>query len=354
MYQLPSGTYNETYAQEMAIVRTPAHWGILIVGLIILFILPLFLPRGLLYLCNLIGITIIAVQGLNILTGSCGQISLGHAAFMMVAAYVSTWLSVYWGFSFWAALPLAALSSGVVGLIFGAPSLRVKGFYLAMSTLAAQFIIPWCIRNIHPAWTGGFSPLRLPPPTLGAITFNTEASMFYIIMPMTVLGVFFAKNILRSRLGRAFVAIRDNDLAAEVAGIDIFRYKLIAFFISSLYAGVAGCLWAYWIRTAYYTHFTFDASIWFLGMLIVGGLGSVVGACVGPVFIRCLDHFLPLLGPALVGTLPGFTSGSDVTVALKPLLFGLVVLLFIVFEPRGINHRWEIFKSYYRLWPFSY
>lgn len=351
---LPSGTINENYAQDMAIVRTRLQWGLFIAGFIILFTLPLYLPRDMIYLVNLIGITIIAVQGLNLLTGCCGQISLGHAAFMMVGAYVSGWLSVYFGFSFWAALPIAGLSAGLIGLIFGAPSLRVKGFYLAMSTLAAQFIIPWCIKNIKPAWTGGFTAFRIPPPTLGPITFRTEESMFYIIMILTVVAVFFAKSVLRGRTGRAFVAIRDNDLAAEVTGINIFRYKLLAFFIAAVYAGVAGCLWAFWYRNIYYTHFTLELSIWFLGMLIVGGMGSIVGACAGPIFIRALDHFLPSLGPALVGVIPAFSSASDVAIALKPLLFGLIIVLFIIFEPRGINHRWEIFKAYYRLWPYAY
>ena len=351
---LPSGTRSLSYSQDMAFVHTKTQWMLLILGLVFLFTMPLYLPRDILYLVNLIGITIIVVQGLNILTGCCGQVSLGQAAFMMVGAYTSAWLSIYLDLSFWLILPIAGLSAGLVGLIFGAPSLRIKGFYLAMSTLAAQFIIPWCIRNINPSWTGGHSIIRLPAPTLGNLIFNTESSMFYIIITLTVFVVFFTKNLIRTRVGKAFVAIRDNDLAAEVTGIDIFRYKLLAFFISAVYAGIAGCLWAFWYRNVYFSHFELDQSIWYLGMLVVGGMGNgVLGACIGPIFIRVLDFCLPNLGPALVGLIPSFVSQSDVIVALKPTFFGLIILLFIIFEPRGLSHRWEMFKLYYRLWPFS-
>jgi branched-chain amino acid transport system permease protein len=351
---LPCGTYNDTYNQDMAIVRTRLQWGLLIFGLIFLFTLPFYLGAEWLPLVNLIGISIVAAQGLNILTGSCGQISLGHAAFIMVGAYTSAWLTTKFGFSFWAALPIAGLSAGIVGLIFGIPSLRVKGFYLAMATLAAQFIIPWCIRNIQPEWTGGCYSIRVPAPTIGSMTFNTQFEMFYIIMPFACLATFFAKNLLRTKMGRAFVAIRDNDLAAEVMGIDIFRHKLYAFFICSIFAGVAGSLWAHWMRVVSYTYFDLDASIWYLGMIIVGGMGSVMGACAGAAVIRGLDYSVALLGPLLAGILPGLTTASDVTVALKPLVFGLIIITFIILEPRGISHRWEIWKASYRLWPFSY
>ncbi|MBN1376117.1 MAG: branched-chain amino acid ABC transporter permease [Dehalococcoidia bacterium] len=351
---LPAGTCNETLDQDMAIVRTRLQWGILIVSLLVLFAMPLYLGNLALNFVNYLGISIIAALGLNILTGLCGQFSVGHAAFMMVGAYVSTWCTVHFGIPYWIGLPIAALTAGGIGMIFGAPSLRVKGFYLIMATMAAQFIIPWLIKNVQPEWTGGNFPMAVPVPTIGDIKIRTELQWFYIIIPMTVLGIFLAKNLARTRMGRAFIAIRDNDLAAEVMGINTFKYKVIAFFISSVYAGVAGSLMATWMRTVSYTYFEFDVSIWYLGMVVVGGLGSTFGAVAGAIFIRGLDYVIPIMIQGLSQVLPMLNLDTDVGAAAKPVLFGLVLLLFILFEPRGIAHRWEIFKAYYRLWPFSY
>jgi len=351
---LPAGTCNETLDQDMAIVRTRLQWGILITSLIVLFTIPLYVNSLGLNFINYLGISIIAALGLNILTGLCGQFSVGHAAFMMVGAYVSTWCTIHFGLPYWIGLPLGALAAGGVGMVFGAPSLRVKGFYLIMATMAAQFIIPWVIKNVQPEWTGGNFPMAVPVPTIGDIKIKTEIQWFYIIIPLTVLGIFCAKNLSRTRMGRAFIAIRDNDLAAEVMGINTFKYKVIAFFISSVYAGIAGSLMATWMRTVSYTYFEFDVSIWYLGIIVVGGLGSVFGAVAGAIFIRGFDYAIPIFIQWAAGVFPILNLNTDIGTAAKPVLFGLVLLIFILFEPRGIAHRWEIFKAYYRLWPFSY
>lgn len=348
----PCGTYDESYAQDMAIVRTRLQWILLIGGLIFLFSLPLFAGGRWLNLLNLIGISLIAVHGLNILTGYCGQISLGQAAFMAVGAYTSGVLTAKLGFSFWVALPCAALSAGIVGLIFGLPSLRVKGFYLAMATLAAQFIIPSLISHPLEGITEGIHTLIVPPPKVGGIVCTSPQSMFYIIIPIAVVMTFFAKNLVRTGVGRAFVAIRDNDLAAEVQGVNVFGYKLLAFFICSAYAGVAGSLWAHWMRAINPDHFSLMDSIWYVGMMIVGGLGSTAGAVFGVGFLRILDE----LTKELVMWLSGFfgAGGAFLQAALGPIVYGLVIILFIVFEPRGLAHRWEVFKASYRLRPFAY
>ncbi|MGQ9655700.1 MAG: branched-chain amino acid ABC transporter permease [Thermodesulfobacteriota bacterium] len=352
MYR-PCGVFDETYCQDIAIVRTRGHWVLLALGLILLFTLPLYTSGRFLHLVNLLGITIISAQGLSILTGYTGLISLGQTAFMAVGAYSSALLSIYAGFSFWAALPCSALITGVVGVIFGLPSLRIKGFYLAMATLAAQFIIPWMIVNVRPDLTGGTSSIFLPPPKIGAVRFHTQQTMFYIIVPMTCLTLFCVRNLIRSRIGRAFVAIRDNDLAAEMVGISLFRYKLLSFFICTFYAGIAGSLWAYWMRAISVDHFHLVDSIWYLGMVIVGGMGSTLGTVLGAVFIKVLDLGVTIVGPMLGAIFPaGFAV--DASAALGPFAFGITILLFLIFEPRGLAHRWEITKAYFRLWPFSH
>ena len=348
----PCGVYNQSYAQEFAIIRTRFQWAVVILGLVFLFTLPLYCSGFILSIVNRMGITLIAVLGLSILTGYCGQISVGQAAFMCVGAYTSTILVRELGFSFWAALPCAAIAAGIAGLIFGIPSLRVKGFYLAMATLAAQFIIPWLFAHVAMDITGGAKGLRVPPITLMGKSFTSQASMFFTIMPLALGAIYFAKNLVRTRVGRAFIAVRDNDLAATVMGVNTFRYKLLAFFICSIYAGVAGALMAAWMRDVNAGNFTLMMSIWYLAMLIVGGMGSIAGALFGTVFFVTLDEVSRFFGPQ-IGAAIGM-SGCVATSALAPLFFGLVVLLFLIFEPRGLAHRWQIFKSSYRLWPFAY
>jgi branched-chain amino acid transport system permease protein len=347
----PAGIRKTSYTTDNAVVHTRTQWAMLIGFLILLFTAPLFLSGHTMGIISMIGIFTIGVLGLNILTGLCGQISLGQAAFMGVGAYTTAIMMGRFGISFWVALPCAGIASGIVGLIFGLPSLRCKGFYLAMSTLAAQFILFWIFMH-GGSWTGRFDGTGVPAPTLGGITFKTNVSVYFLIMTITVIMTFFARNITRSRAGRAFVAVRDNDLAAEVMGIDIFRYKLIAFFICSFYAGIAGSLYGVYVGWISPDHFTLMDSIWMLAMLIVGGMGSTVGTIAGVVFLRAIRELAAMGGDVLAAAYPSlatFALGVGTS-----LVFGLIVVLFLIFEPRGLNHRWELFKAWYRLLPFPY
>ena len=352
MYR-PCGTFDETYAQTMAIIRTRKHWVLTLLSLIILMSMPLYLTGRILHFINMLGIAMIAAQGLNLLIGFAGQISLGTSAFMAVGAYSAALLTVHAGFPFWLSIPCAAVISGLVGIIFGAPSLRIKGFYLAMATLAAQIIIPWLIVNVRTDLTGGSSAMLIPAPKLGNMTFNSQQGMFYIIMPMVCLTIFLVTNTVRSRMGRAFLAVRDNDLAAEMMGISLLRYKLLAFFMSSLFAGLAGSLWAFWMRAISPDQFNLVESIWFLGMIIVGGMGSVVGVAFAVVFIKFFDIAITLFSPSLTSFMSPQLA-QDVAAGLSPVVFGSLILIFLILEPRGLAHRWEISKSYFRLWPFKY
>lgn len=352
MAYCPCGTRNFDYKKDMAVFRTPFHWGTLIVLLVILFVSPAFLSGQLVNLINEIALISISVMGLNILTGYCGQISLGHSAFMGVGAYVTGILAVRYNLSFLIALPCGALGAGIIGALFGLPSVRIKGFYLAMSTLAAQFIIPALISNPLEFITNGTNSLRIPAPQLGGLIFNTPQAFFYIAVPIAVAAVYIAKNISRTGVGRAFVAIRDDDLAADVMGINIFRYKLLAFFLCTLYAGLAGGLWGYWLRSINPDYFQLNNSIQYLAMLIVGGMGSIPGAVFGVSFLLILDHFLREFAVQMGFWFPAWATAFQQ--ASTPLLYGLVIVLFLIFEPRGLAHKWEVIKSSYRLRPFSY
>jgi len=334
----------------MAIFRTKTHWVLLSVLFVILFTAPLYWGNYWLGVANLIGITIIAATGLNILTGYCGQLSIGHAGFIAVGAYTSAVLTNRLELPFLIGLISAGLIAGLIGMIFGIPSLRVKGFYLAITTIAAQFIIIWVINH----WTnvtGGFNGISVPPASIGGITFISQTSQFYLIMVIVVLVIFLAKNLARTRVGRAFVAVRDNDLAAEVMGINLFRYKLLAFFVGCFLAGIAGSLLAHWIGFMNAENFSIMDSILYIGMIIIGGLGTTIGPIFGVIFIRMLQQGITFIAPVLEQTfaLPaGFTTG------IGPMVFGLAIVLFLILEPRGLAHRWQLFKASYRLWPFSY
>jgi branched-chain amino acid transport system permease protein len=352
MYR-PCGVFDETYAQNRAIVRTRGHAILLCAGLALVLSMPLYLSGRVLHFVNLVGITMIAAQGLNLLTGFAGQISLGQSAFMAVGAYSSALLTVHLHFPFWAALPCAALVTGLVGTVFGAPSLRIKGFYLAMATLAAQMIIPWLVINVRSDLTGGSSSMLVPAPHLFGITFSSQQSMFYIIIPLALFTLYSVRNLVRSRMGRAFIAVRDNDLAAEMMGINLMHHKFLAFFLSSFYAGVAGSLWAHWMRAISPDQFNLMESIWFLGMIIVGGMGSVVGVALAVVFIKFLDIMITIFSPSLTSFLSPQLA-QDTAAGLSPFVFGAIILVFLILEPRGLAHRWEIAKAYFRLWPFRY
>ena len=349
---LASGTFNQSYAQDMAILRTRTQWVILFAFLAFLFTCPLFIGETWLTIMTIIGITVISVHGLNILTGYCGQISMGHAAFMAVGGYTSALLCTKLGFSFWAALPCAALAAGLVGLIFGLPSLRVKGFYLIMATIAAYFIIAWFVKFQLANVTGGVFGLAAPKPEIFGMVLQSRASYFYLVMIIACLATLVAQNIARSRVGRAFIAIRDNDLAAEVMGINIWAYKLLAFFIGCIFAGVSGSLLAHYYAWASVEAFPFIDSVWYLGMLIVGGMGSTTGAILGAVFLKLLDYLVTILAPMLAAAFPAIAPQAAASLGL--IMRGLVIIVFLIFEPRGLAHGWGLIKAYFRLWPFSH
>jgi branched-chain amino acid transport system permease protein len=342
------GMIQESYAQDMAIFRTRRQWGILVAFLLILLICPFLFSDRILTIMTMIGIAVISVHGLNILTGYCGQISIGHVGFMAVGAYMSAILTAKLGWSFWAALPCAAMGAGIAGLIFGLPSLKIRGFYLIMATIAAHFIIIWLIIQLQ-STTGGADGMPVSKPRIGSLVFSSKASYYYLVMVFACLATLVAENIGRTRAGRAFVAIRDNDLAAEVMGISLWTYKLQAFFIGCVYAGVAGALLVHYYGFASVDQFPFMDSVWYLGMLIVGGMGTTAGAILGAVALKLLDEGVTIAGPVLSAAVAAQAAAS-----LALMSRGLVIVLFLIFEPRGLDHRWGMIKAYYRLWPFSH
>jgi len=341
------GLFNVSYKQELALIRTRFEWTLLVAFLLLMAVLPKLISLGWLDFFIRAGITIVVVTGLNLITGYCGQISMGHAAFMGLGGFIGAILMKA-GTPFLLALPLAGLSAGISGLIFGMPALRVKGLYLAFTTLAAHYIIMFILVRL----LGGTVGYEVAPPTVLGFKLNSEMRIYYLVLIMAFLSTCFAKNIVRGKAGRAFVAVRDHDIAANTLGINIYYYKLLVFFVGCVFAGVGGFLQVVYFGWASADTFTLWSAIWYIGMIIVGGMGTIVGVFFGSFFILGIDHFCSIVSPMVANAFP-VLSGT-VLGALPLLVFSLVLMLFIVFEPRGLAHRWEIIRESFRVFPFNY
>ena len=349
----PCGVMDVNYRQSGALVRTRSQWIALGVLFTLLAVAGRALPSEMLDVMNMMFISIVAAHGLNILTGYCGQVSVGHAAFKGVGAYSAAMLIVLLGANHWVALPVAALAAGGAGLLFGLPSLRLRGFYLAMSTLAAQFILTTVFVFAMPGIVGGISGITVPFPAIGGFSFRPPENLYYLLMPTCVIMTIVAQNIVRSRLGRAFVAVRDNETAAEIMGINPFGYKLRAFFLGCLFAGVAG-----WMRVLYDGCVRPDIyplirSIWLLGTIIIGGLGTTIGPILGVILVRGLNEMVLIASPLIGGFFPTEVA-IQMGAGLGLIVFAVVVIAFLILQPRGLAHLWEVLGARMRHWPFRY
>jgi len=323
------------------------------IGLFILFfVIPLVCKPYHLYIINHIGMAAIAAIGLNLLIGYTGQISLGHGAFFGVGAYSAAILGTGLGFPFWLSVPCAGVMTALAGMVFGIPSARLKHLYLLIATLAGQFILQYLFVHWE-SLTKGAEGIMLPRATLFGMNIKGDRSFFYVVFVCFVAMTWMAVNLVRTRYGRAFIAIRDNDRAAAGMGIPLFRYKLLSFAISSFYAGFAGGLSAYYIGSITPEPFTLSLSIEFIAMIIIGGLGSIPGSVFGATFIILLNEILSSATEFFMNL--GALSKIALTIApLREFVFGLAIVLFIIFEPKGLAEVWRIIKSSFKLWPFSY
>src|SRR5580765_1852322 len=355
MLHRESGVFKTSYAADMALYPLPiARWAVAAIILLFAVILPLSLHEYYVSIINLSLIAVVGALGLNILVGYTGQISVGHAAFMSVGAYTAANLAVHLHLPFWVTLPAGGLMAALVGAIVGIPSLRIKGLYLAIATLAGQLIIEWII-NHTPAISGGAqASIDVPRPTFMGYDMKTQGQLYYFLLFFAVLATLATLNLVRSRIGRAFVAIRDQDIAAEIIGINIFRYKLLAFAISSFYAGVCGVLYTYYFGIANYEQFQLIVSIDYLAMIIIGGLGSVLGSFFGAIFVTLLPIVLRILLENVGSLFFSESELANVISGTRLAVFGGLIIFFLIVEPEGLNRLWRNIRSYFRVWPFSY
>ncbi|WP_315530305.1 branched-chain amino acid ABC transporter permease [Delftia acidovorans] len=340
------GTLKESYIADAALFdsRTQRIWLAMAGALLLLF--PFMASDYWLYLACLVSINVAGATGLNILTGYTGLVSLGQAAFMGLGAYTVAIVQARWDTPVLFNLLAGGFVAMLGGIVVGLPSLRVKGLYLAIATIAASFIAHFLFANLR--LTGGTAGLTLQPATVFGVALDTSFRLYWVIVPVTLLMLLGAANLFRTRIGRAFIAIRDRDISAEVLGIPLLRYKLLSFGLSSFYAGVAGGLWAYFFRVVTPESFPLLMSIFFLAAIIVGGMGSILGGILGAVFMTMVPELLKLI----VDLLPG---GSELAVFLSPvrtMVFGLLIIVFLVFEPQGLAEMWRRLRRFFHLWPF--
>ena len=345
-----TGIYHRNYRDDFALRHTRVEYLRLLLAGVVVVALPFVLDPFWLTVADQIGIAVIGAIGLNILVGYTGQISLGQGGFLAVGAYTSGLLVARLGWPFPLAMAAAVLLTATVGAFFGLPALRLKGLYLAIATLAAQQIILWVVTHWDPV-TGGVDSLVVPVPTLFGYDLSGDFRFYWVILFFALLAAAAATNLFRTGLGRAFVAIRDDDIAAEVIGVDPVRYKVLAFAVSSGFVGLAGALTAHYHLIVTWERFTFDTSILYLAMIIVGGLGSVSGSIYGAAFMIALPAYIQEVSRSLSGALSFIARDLP---AIQQMAFGLTIILFLIFEPRGLARIWQRAKDYLRLWPFRY
>ena len=354
MFYREAGQFKTSYAADQAVFPILQDRVFIAIWLAVGFILVPLLSSEYLFRAIFIPFLIMALAalGLNLLVGYCGQLSLGTGGFMAVGAYAAYNLCVRIpDLNPLVAFLLAGGVATLVGSVFGIPSLRLKGYYLAVATLAAQFFLDWVFSRV--AWLTNNSPsgsIAAPPVTLFGLTFETPVKKYLLCLTILVLFAVVAKNIVRGRIGRAWMATRDMDVAAEIIGIRPMYAKLSAFAVSSFFIGVAGALWGF-VHLGSWEPLAFDINRSFsiLFMVIIGGLGSILGSLLGAAFITVLPLFLNQMPQWF-----GVPVSTAMISHLEAMIFGTLIVFFLIVEPLGLARLWRIGKEKLRLWPFPY
>jgi len=351
---LPAGDFHTSYAADTVIFPTAAGRWSAVAAIALLCCAPLVLSQYWLSILIQIGYLGIAALGLNILVGFTGQISIGHAAFFGLGAFTSAYVSSKLPVPVFFAIPLSALIAAIVGLVFGLPAARLKGLYLAIATLAAQYILLDFFSRAE--WfTGGSVPAIAAPFSIFGFTLRGDRQYFYVVLAYLVLSYVLTTNLMRTRDGRALVAVRDHYLSAEIMGINLTKYRTLSFGLAAFYAGLGGALYAHYQEIVSNEGFTIDRSIMFLAMVIIGGLGSVMGTLMGTVFMVLLPEAMEWVSAALRGGPIDQLLALGKNIAfLREIAIGAVIVLFLLFEPDGLAHRWRRIKAYWKLYPFSH
>ena len=344
-----SGYFRTSYVQDLALTQTRLERVCLLMFAIMLAAFPFLANAFYLDLACQVFLAAIGALSLMLLTGYAGQISLGHAGLLAAGAFTVGILFREINAPFWVTLPAAAAIGALLGIVFGLPSLRLRGLYLAVSTLALYFVVVY-LGGEYENNRGFSTGILIDPPTIGGYSISDARVWYFILLMAAALTLLFCINLLRSRTGRAWRAIRAHETVAEALGINIAAYKLLAFVISSAMTAVAGALFAYYRHFVSVDAFSFYLSIQYVAMIIIGGMGSLLGALLGAVFVT----LLPYLIEAVLQKLPDAQSYAGVLFAVNYAAFGAVMILFLVFEPLGLVGIWHRVQTYFLLWPFKH
>jgi len=344
-----SGYFRTGYAQELALTQTRLERISLVAFILLLGAYPLVATAFYLDLACQVFLAAIGAIALMLLTGYAGQVSLGHAGLLSAGAFTAGILFREVNAPFWITLPAAALAGALLGVIFGLPSLRLRGLYLAVSTLALHFIVVY-LGGEYETRRGFSTGITIDPPTIAGYTIYGGRVWYFVLLAFAVGALLIGLNLLRSRTGRAWRAIRANETVAEALGIGVAQYKLLAFVISSAMAAVSGALFAYYRGFVSVEAFSLFLSIQYVAMIIVGGMGSLLGAVLGAVFVTLFPYAIET---ALM-KLPNAQSYAGVLFAINYAAFGVVMIFFLVFEPLGLVGIWRRLQSYFLLWPFKH
>ena len=351
---IPAGDFRTSYAADTTVFPTTTSRNAVITGIVLICFAPHVVNEYILSLLIQIGIFGIAALGLNIVVGFTGQISIGHAAFFGFGAFTSAYLSNRFGIPVFFCIPLAGAVTAAVGLVFGLPAARLKGLYLAIATLAAQYILLDFFARAE--WfTGGSVPASAEPFSIFGYALRGDRQYFYVVLAYVVVCYLLVTNLIRSRDGRALVAVRDHYLSAEIMGINLTKYRTLSFGLAAFFAGVGGALYAHYNQVVSNEGFGIDRSIIFLAMIIIGGLGSVMGTLMGTAFMVLLPESMEWLSVALRGSpIDQFLGLKNNIAFLREMAIGIIIIVFLVFEPDGLAHRWRQIKAYWKLYPFSH
>ena len=351
---IPAGDFRTSYAADTTIFPTRTSRNMAILGVVLVCFAPLVLSGYWLTVLIQIGIFGIAALGLNILVGFTGQISIGHAAFFLLGAYTSAYLNNHFPIPVFFAIPLAGLVTALVGLVFGVPAARLKGLYLVIATLAAQYILIDFFSRAE--WfSGGSVPAMANPFSLFGYVLQGDKQYFYVVLAYLLVSYILVTNLMRTRDGRALVAVRDHYLSAEIMGINLTKYRTLSFALAAFFAGIAGALYAHYQLVVSNEGFGIERSILFLAMIIIGGIGSISGTLMGTAFVVLLPETMEWLSSGLKGSAIDQTLGLNNNLTfLREIAIGLIIILFLVFEPDGLAHRWRQIKAYWKLYPFSH
>jgi branched-chain amino acid transport system permease protein len=344
-----SGYFRTDYAQDLALTQTRLERASLLVFAAMLAAFPFLVTAFYLDLACQVFLAAIGALSLMLLTGYAGQISLGHAGLLAAGAFTAGILFREFNAPFWITLPAAAVVGALLGIVFGLPSLRLRGLYLAVSTLALHFVVVY-LGGEYESKRGYSTGIMIDPPTIGGYVITNGRVWYFVLLVAAAATLLICINLLRSRTGRAWRAIRAHETVAEALGINIAAYKLLAFVISSAMAAVAGALFAYYRHFVSVEAFSLFLSIQYVAMIIVGGMGSLLGALLGAVFVT----LFPYLIEAALQQLPNAQSYAGVLFAVNYAAFGAVMILFLLFEPLGLVGIWHRVQNYFLLWPFKH